>query len=476
MMKHLKELPQYAKFVSCVEEHHLLSDQDNVIVAVSGGADSVALLCLLLAYMSPARILVAHVNHGIRGDEAFRDAQFVQDLCADLQLDFQLKEVDVPTIAQEAGLGLEECGRLERYRFLETLAKERNAVIAVAHHREDRAETILMNIARGCGIDGLKGISYRHGNIVRPLMDFDKKELLDVCTAANIVPMVDGTNFEDCTLRNRVRHTVLPYLTEAFGRNMTDKLIDLSEHACMDSAFIDEYAADVFERVVEKERYLWVVDRTAFYQQPDAIQYRILRRVIASVQNAEQEFLYPEGKDLTAEMIRRVRAHLLQGKSGKIVEIGKKIQCQIEGNRGVIYYCTEFDPEDCVKCPEIEIYALDQSQPFDFESNQPIHCAYFDFDALYAKTEGILERIEMRRIRTGDNFTPYGMTGHMRLRKFLIDHKIPLSRRKILWVVAIGNEILWIPGIRRSNIGPITNTTKNIIKIKVKMEDIYDGE
>ena len=109
MMKHLKELPQYAKFVSCVEEHHLLSDQDNVIVAVSGGADSVALLCLLLAYMSPARILVAHVNHGIRGDEAFRDAQFVQDLCADLQLDFQLKEVDVPTIAQEAGLGLEEC-------------------------------------------------------------------------------------------------------------------------------------------------------------------------------------------------------------------------------------------------------------------------------------------------------------------------------------------------------------------------------
>ncbi len=474
-MVHLKELPEYAKFVSCVEDHRLLPEESNVIVAVSGGADSVALLCLFLAYLPSSRIVVAHVNHGIRGGEAVRDALFVQKLCARFQLDFQLKELDIPSISKRTGKGMEESARIERYHYLQTLAHERNGVIAVAHHREDRAETILMNLARGTGIDGLKGISHRHGNIIRPLLDFSKEEILRICTLANVVPVMDSTNLEDCTLRNRVRHHVIPYLSEIFERDIVDKLLDLSEFARIDSEFLDSYTQEALARMARQEGQLWVVDRTAFAKEAESIQNRILRKLIPEIRNQQDIALYPHGKDLTSDMIARVRSHLLAGKSGKMVEIGRQIQCRIEGERCVLYLCTDFEPSEAVKYPEIEIYSFSGYETKMLLKNKPINYEYFDYSKLEVRTGGDFTKIEMRHIRTGDIFSPFGLQGSMRLQKFLIDKKIPISHRKKIWVVAIENQILWIPGIRRSNVGCITSSTNKIIQIKVELEDAYDA-
>ena len=475
-MEHLKELPEYAKFVSCVEEHNLLSGDANVIVAVSGGADSVAMLCMFMAYLPASRIFVAHVNHGIRGDEATYDADFVATLCKRFQLDFYLKKIDVPSIAKENGIGLEECAREERYRFLQTIACEKTGVIAVAHHREDRAETVLMNIARGTGIDGLKGISYRQNNVIRPLLDFNKDEILRVCSFVNIQPVTDSTNSEDCTLRNRVRHHVLPYLCEIFGRDMVDKLVHTSEHARIDSEFLENYAQDVMTHIVRQERDLCVVDRTAFAQQAESIQNRIIRKVISMISNPLGERLYPGNKDLTGDTIARVRDHLLVGRSGRIVEIGRRVQCVAEGERGVFCYRSENVPDKSVKYPEIKMITVKENDDRVLFFNKQKHCEYFDLDKLQDETGNRLDKIIIRQIQTGDVFIPFGCQGRMRLRKFLIDKKIPLSHREQLRVVAIDNIVLWIPGIRRSSLGTITKNTKKIIQLKVELEDIYDGK
>lgn len=472
-MVHLKELPEYAKFVSCVETHGLLPGESQVLAAVSGGADSVAMLCLFLAYMPTARIHVAHVNHGIRGAEAQRDADFVRDLCNRFHVTYHVKEVDVPGISKATGVGIEETARRERYRFLQDLSKEGNYVIAVAHHREDRGETILMNLARGTGLDGLKGIAYRHNNVIRPLLDFSKAEIYHICACADITPMTDSTNLEDGTLRNRVRHHVIPYLSQFFDRDIVDKLIDLSEYARVDSEFLDRYTQEAMQITINEEEDFLVVDRKQFSNEDTAIQNRIIRKLIPQITNLQGETCYPEGKDLTGDIIQRIRNHLLVGQSGKVAEAGRRICCRIEGNRGVFYYDSDKHVSSAVKNPGIEVIPVSNHTWASLCEEKSVCWEYFDFSELAALIGEDTSQIELRQVRTGDVFTPFGLEGSMRLRKFLINCKIPISHRNSLWVVAIGNQILWIPGVRRSNIGRISKETKQVIKIKVELEDVY---
>ena len=473
-MMHLKELPEYAKFMACIAKHNLIPEGTPVVAAVSGGADSIAMLCLLYAYLAPEQITVVHVNHGIRGAEAKRDAEYVQAICAQLQLSCRLIEVDIPQIAQSRGLGWEECARIERYGFLRSIAQERNSLIAVAHHREDRAETVLMNIARGTGVDGLKGISYKYDCIIRPLLDFSKEEILRVCAVAGVVPVEDSTNLEDDTLRNRVRHHVIPYLSASFQRDIVDKILELSDLAGVDCEFLDSYTQEVSNRIVTQEESSWIMDRTAFLNEKEAIQNRLLRKIIPKICDWKGAALFPEGKDLTANRIMRVRNHIREGKSGKVVEVGRKIHCRIEGNRCVLYYCTEKDIDSEVRYPCITVYPADDMDVTAFLKSKSESCEIFDYGQLCKQVHGNV-KIELRQIEKGDVFSPFGMKGSMRLRKFLIDQKIPLSHREKIRIVAADKQVLWIPGIRRSNLYPVTRKTKEIIQINIETEDIYNG-
>ena len=200
------------RIIHTIEKFELLQNGDRVIIALSGGADSVALLHTLCSIKEKYNLTLfaAHLNHGLRGGEADRDEKFCKSLCKKHKVEFFVKRMNIRAIAEEQKISDELCGRNERYNFLEELAKELHAKIATAHTASDNAETLIFNLARGCGLSGAAAIPPRRGNIVRPLIELTRSEIEAYCAEHKLDYVTDSTNLEDCYSRNRLRHRVIP--------------------------------------------------------------------------------------------------------------------------------------------------------------------------------------------------------------------------------------------------------------------------
>ena len=185
-----------------------------VIIGLSGGADSIALTHFLMNKIDKSRILCAHVNHGLRGEEADKDEVFAKAFCERYELRFALLRADVAKAAQVRKIGLEECGRQVRYEFFESLIEDENSSIATAHNANDNAETMLMNLAKGAGLQGVSGIPAVRGRLIRPLLKISRDEIEEYCSINALIFVTDSTNNEDEYMRNRVRHKIMPILNE----------------------------------------------------------------------------------------------------------------------------------------------------------------------------------------------------------------------------------------------------------------------
>ncbi len=203
-----------SKALSAIRQKELLFAGTSVVIGLSGGADSVALLHILLSLkdeLSLDKIVAVHVNHGLRGEEAERDSRFVADLCQQWNVPLHTFCVDVNAFAKKQKIGTEEAGRILRYRLFEEVCTSfENAVIATAHTASDNAETVLLHLCRGSGIRGACGISAKRGKVIRPLIDCTRTEIEEYCASQNLSYVTDSTNFEDTFSRNRVRLQVIP--------------------------------------------------------------------------------------------------------------------------------------------------------------------------------------------------------------------------------------------------------------------------
>ncbi len=476
-MQDVRHLSAFDKFVKCVEEHHLFTPETNIILGVSGGADSVCMLVLMRAYMDSKYLTVAHMNHGIRDDEADRDEAFVQQLCTQLHISFVSESCNVPAYASRYCMGIEEAARTLRYQFLQRLAREKEGVVAVAHTQDDNAETILMHIGRGCGVDGLRGIQYQNDRIIRPILNLSRRDTEEVCRYVGIDFVTDSTNLTDCTLRNKIRHHAIPYLTKLFQQDVKDKLIRLSDNARKDVNFLEKYTQSRIAMLVTQESdSRFIIDRSLFKNEDAAIQYRLIRNILAEIHNQEGDAVYPGGKDLTGDIVHRIVAHICSGRSGKTVEGGRTILCLLEQHRAVIYCASnKTEVPFQTQCFSVQIYDRTQIDLEQTLNNHEITAEFFDkkeLDRLRAESNS---DIILRLIRPGDRFLPFGGKGHTTVQKFLIDRKVPLSMRKHIWAVCIDDNILWIPGLRRSEIGRITAKTDKIIKLTIESEAVYCG-
>lgn len=205
------------KVLNTLKSHNMLSKGDRVIVALSGGADSVSLLKLLLDLKAELGVTVsaAHVNHNLRGEESLRDEAFVRELCEKENVELFLRSVDVNALCRECGEGFEAVGRRVRYEFFKELSEEYDAFIATAHTLSDSLETALLNIARGASLSGLSAIPYVRGKIIRPLLDVTRQEVEAYAQKISLAYVDDSTNFEaDICKRNKIRHKVVPVLKE----------------------------------------------------------------------------------------------------------------------------------------------------------------------------------------------------------------------------------------------------------------------
>ena len=281
-----------------IKKYNLIDQNDKIVCAVSGGPDSICMLDVLRRIKEENKInfdiIVCHVNHMIRV-EATADEQYVENYCKKYQIPFFAKRVDVKKIAEANKQGTEEAGRKVRYDFFEEIFQKENATkIAIAHNKNDKIETIIMNVFRGSGISGLRGIEpIRDNKFIRPLIETERTEIEKYCEENRLNPRIDKTNFINDVTRNKIRNIVIPYIKNEFNPNFINTLDRLSNVITEEDEYMKKRTIEVYTKIKiqEKEGYI-VLDLKEFNKQEEVIRKRLIiytiAQTIGSAQNIEK--------------------------------------------------------------------------------------------------------------------------------------------------------------------------------------------
>ncbi len=459
------------KVENTIKKHNLIDKEDNVLLGVSGGPDSMALLNILyeLNETFKCNLYVAHINHGIRGEEADKDEVYVERYCRKFNIPFYLKRVNMNEYAKKHKLSSEEAGREIRYKFFEEiLIQLGGGKIAVAHNKNDQAETLIMRFIRGTGLDGLKGMKYKNSNIIRPLLDISRNEIEKYCDLNNINPRIDRSNLETIYERNKIRLELIPYLEKNFNTGIIDTLVRTSKVMQEDSYFLNEYAKTAYEEVVFKEQpnNIMLINEK-FTKLNYAIKCRVLRRTIKKING--------HLKGIEEKHVSSIIDLSSDCTTGKRIYISSKIIARICYNYLVIekdgskHKDSEFNVmlnnEGITWIEELDSFfeaRVVTTQDFDLKIESKF-IKKFDYD----KVRGSLF---VRNRRKGDKFIPIGMKGSKKIKDFFIDEKIPREEREKIPLVVNDEDILWVVGYRISEKYKITDTTKRVLILEYKKQ------
>ena len=441
------------KVYDTIISNNMLSGGDRVVVGVSGGADSVALLCVLKRLdMLDLSISVCHINHNIRGAEADRDEQFVKNLCEKLGVPFYVLSADVPKIAKEKRISTELAGRNVRYEFFEKIKNETNSdKIAVAQNKNDFAETIFLNITRGCTLNGLKGTPKVRDNIVRPLISTKRCEIEDYLNEIGMGYVTDSTNLENEYSRNIIRNLVFPALSK-INPSLSDTVYKNSQYIEDDNDFIESYALTIYKRIANVSDGLVKIDIEKMSDEHISIKRRVILNAIKDLKG--------DTKNIESEHIDGI---LNLSKSGTKFSVHN---LTVYFNYGILTFELKKSESadfsyDITYGESIEIentgvrYHFEIVSPDKMENRENIQ--YINADNLNG--------LKLRNRRDGDRFNPYGMTGYKKLKDFFIDIKIPSQERGNIPLLTSENEIIAVLGHRISNKYAVTKNTKSALKI-----------
>ena len=274
------------KVIKTIEKNKLIEEGDKIVLGVSGGPDSMCMLNILEKICQKgmyllADFVVAHVNHMIR-EEASKDEEYVKKYCEKNKIEFFSKSIDVKKLAHNNKIGLEEAGRLARYEFFnEILEKVKANKIAIAHNKNDKVETVLMHILRGSGMEGLKGIEPKNGNIIRPLIECERNEIEEYCREKNLNPRIDKTNYENIYNRNKIRNVVVPYIQKEFNPNIIKTIGRLTDIISAEDKYIEKQTEKIYKEIlIKEEKKQIVLNLKSFNMQENVIKSRLIRYTI----------------------------------------------------------------------------------------------------------------------------------------------------------------------------------------------------
>ena len=464
------------KVQETLNKFEILSPGDRVLVAVSGGPDSVALLHVLydLREEMELRLEVAHLQHGIRGAEAQEDAQFMAKLAAKLGLPFHLKEVNLRQIKSAAGKGnLEALARAERYRFFAAVARERNlGKIATAHTQDDQAETVLMWLLRGSGLKGLGGIPRTHeldGTnihsasspvVIRPLLDVSRAEIEKYLNENHLTFRLDRSNQDLSFLRNWIRLKLIPQLKEKMDRNLPSRLAQQAELIREEDDLLDGLAHAAINEIRTAEG----INRGSLLKHSKAMQRRLLRLWIQAMRGHLRglDFQHIEALlDLIRDGPPQGRLSIPGG--WQLVKEYETLRLDKQSRRiGQQCACYSYDLQVGEDLPIHEAGLMIQTR----EISPPLPSLPDTFTEAVFDVASLAAGLTVRNLRHGDRFQPLGMAGHKKVKELFIEKKLPLSVRASLPLLLLGNEIIWIPGYGRSELGKVTRATKAILHLK----------
>lgn len=419
----------FRKVRQTIEEEKLLSYGDSVLVGLSGGADSVALLRILLALgeESHYRISCAHVNHGLRGVDAKRDMQFVTELCEKLEVPLVVLEEDVKDYALRCHLSLEEAGREVRYRFF---SAQKTDKIAVAHTKNDNAETVFMNLVKG---NLPIGIPPKREQIVRPLLGVTKEEIFSFLEEIGQNYVTDETNFSKDYLRNRVRLEGIPYLEENFNKNFTQAVYNTSDILWQEQNYLESKVSEFLQTHASVQRESVQISKSALAKAHIAIARKAIRRCYY--------LLAGEAGHISYEQIHRLLLLCKNGQSGQKIELPSKVEGVLFGDSLLFTYKKE---------EKSYAYPLSFGEWVDvLESDYAFSLAKEvteDCDFSYPICASCEEQISVRNRKNGDKIYFRNQKIHKKVSDFLSEKKIPPGERNRLPLVLVNDEIRVITG------------------------------
>ena len=425
-----------------------LFEKKKILAAVSGGADSMALLHLLLGLSKEKdlKIAVLHFEHGIRGEESIRDMNFVKECCEKRDIPCFIGEGNAPEFAEEKKITLEMAARTLRYEFFnEILTKKGYDVIATAHHADDQAETLLLNLIRGSGIKGLAAMRPIRENIIRPFLSVTKREILEYVNQNHIPYCEDSTNFSLDVRRNRLRHEILPML-ESFQDGVKERLNSLSDIARVENDYIESIAKEKLSLLKKENLPLFRAEHLA-----------LQRRIIMA-------FLENNGVLSDFTHIEEIRKMLLKGELGKRTELGGDVLAELSYKGLQIFKKSGEIQPVILKIPGVNVLS---------EYNIKITVEILDAPPkktlpheYYADLDKVSSVITVSHRHDGDKIEL--KIGKKSVKKIFMEEKIERGRRNKYPIIFSEKDILWIPFLRRSVFGSVSKETKRILYMKAE--------
>ncbi len=464
-----------------IKTENLIQQTDTILVAVSGGPDSIALLHLLLELKTKMfrGLGVAHLNHGLRSWEADRDADFVSQLCRRLNLRLHLKKMDVRKVARREKLNLEEAGRNCRYHFFNTIIKERNySKVALAHHADDNAELVLMHLLRGSGMLGMSGMAFIRDHIfIRPLLNITRNDIMDYIKVNQLSYITDASNLDLRYTRNHIRHKLIPTLQRDYNPNITSALNTLATVARSEEEWMSRTTASIYySALLNKNPDGITLSSNKLRQMHKAVARRVIRKALFELKGGLRRIglLHIESILNLTDQEHRYRQLNLPGGLTIELEAGslkflrkEKKEHLITNNQSkdstVSFSYDVIKPEDGpvhVYIGELDYYfkfSIMDYNPAISMSETGQNIAFFDMDLLVFP-------LAIRNPKPGDRFSPIGLNGSQKLKKFFINIKVPRSKRKSIPIVVSGENIIWIAGYRIGNVCKAHAQTKLLLK------------
>jgi tRNA(Ile)-lysidine synthase len=470
-----------SKVERTIKKHGMLRPGDRVLVAVSGGPDSVALLRALQRLAGRWRIQVggAYFNHGLRGPESREEESFVDNLFHRLNLPLEKGHMDSRIRNKKTGGNLEEICRKARYRFLESARRKLGFdKVALGHNRSDQVETVLMHLLRGSGLEGMKGmLPVRDDTYIRPLLEVTRGEILLFLKEERLGYVLDSTNESEAFHRNRIRHHLLREVLSTYNPRVEENIAHLADIIREENDYINTVVDGIIsEWAVGGDGSTLRVNIEDLKGLHQALQKRLILRLLQLLARTEKGFGYTH--------VQAVQGLLSEGRTGRTLDLpggvrvhreygnlvmasgngGMKESSQVRKGRRGSRLAEEFSYE--IRVPgAIRVAELGLRLTFDLVGKDEARfgseeMAFMDYDRIALP-------VVIRNVRPGDRIQPLGMKGHKKVKTIFIDEKIARGERRRLPIVVDRDSVLWIPGLRLSERVKIRDATKNVLKIEI---------
>ncbi len=453
------------KVQNTIEKYHLLQKGDTVVVALSGGADSCALLwCLVrLSGQFGLKLITAHFNHGLRQEQSDEDEVFCRSLAQKLDVDFLTRKMPDPLVPR--GVSPEDYFRRERYRFLDSVAADCGAnKIALGHHLQDQAETVLLNILRGSGLDGLKGfLPIRDGKYIRPLIEVTRPDITATLQDAGIDFRTDSSNSSPVYLRNRLRGELIPLLQKKYNPGIEQNLARMAEIVRRD----DEWIGGHVDAILKSPRIQYCENRVTFSAEyfkslHETLRFRLVKALL--------ENLAPEGGGFSFSHIQAVVDLATNRSTGKIITLPHRLRAQKEYDFVILDRKAEERAAD-YKYPLTVPGTVDVKErniQLSTKRGVPEDINFNSVDRVFFDEDKIKKPLLIRNRRKGDWFEPLGTRGSQKIKKLFIDRKVPKAERESIALIADENSIIWIENMHISERVKVTHDTNNVLILEIR--------